>query len=151
MRKKGKLEAGKPIRMLKYLSREEIIETNKKIVGKSGEIFAIANEGNLDYLIYAAGQKFFGKNMEEAIYYKAAFLLRFMAHEGHIFIEGNKRTSYSAAEAFLRENGYEIGYNDHSEALLLVLGAAKGEIGIGTIAEWLRKNVIKAGNQKNID
>lgn len=57
----------------------------------------------------------------------------------HPFIDGNKRTSFVAAAAFLDFNGFELTANE-VDATLKTLGLAAGEISEKEFAAWLKSN-----------
>lgn len=58
----------------------------------------------------------------------------------HPFVDGNKRTGFLAAYAFLYVNGLEI-VADEAEVIVQCLALAAGEIGEAEVAAWLRDNV----------
>ncbi|HRP11287.1 MAG TPA: type II toxin-antitoxin system death-on-curing family toxin [Terricaulis sp.] len=58
----------------------------------------------------------------------------------HPFVDGNKRTGFLAAYAFLYVNGVEI-VADEAEVIVQCLSLAAGEIGEAEFAAWLRENV----------
>ena len=58
----------------------------------------------------------------------------------HPFIDGNKRTSFLAAYAFLYVNGIEIVASE-AEVIVQCLSLAAGEIDDTEFAAWLRENV----------
>lgn len=58
----------------------------------------------------------------------------------HPFIDGNKRTGFLAAYAFLYVNGLEI-VADEAEVIVQCLSLAASEIDETEFAAWLRENV----------
>lgn len=58
----------------------------------------------------------------------------------HPFVDGNKRTGFLAAYAFLYVNGLEI-VADEAEVVVHCLALAASEIDEGEYASWLRENV----------
>lgn len=58
------------------------------------------------------------------------------------FVDGNKRTGFLAAYAFLYVNGLEI-VADEGEVVAQCLGLAASEIGEAEFAAWLRESVRK--------
>ena len=49
--------------------------------------------------------------------------------QNHPFEQGNKRTAFVAADAFMYENGYELNVSDHAELADFVVQVMAGEIG----------------------
>ena len=58
----------------------------------------------------------------------------------HPFVDGNKRTGFLAAYAFLYVNGLEI-VADEAEVIVLCLALAASDIDEAEFAAWLRDNV----------
>jgi death-on-curing protein len=59
----------------------------------------------------------------------------------HPFIDGNKRTAFMAAYAFLRANGRRLRA-DNAEAVQKVLGLASGTLPRKDFAAWLRERTV---------
>jgi len=57
--------------------------------------------------------------------------------KGHAFVDGNKRTSFVAAELFLALNGYELQADD-AECVMAWLALADGSMPEAQLADWLR-------------
>jgi len=57
----------------------------------------------------------------------------------HLFIDGNKRTAFVAAEVFLDLNGMTLTASDE-DCVLTMLRLAAGEIDEDAFADWLRSN-----------
>ncbi len=57
----------------------------------------------------------------------------------HPFVDGNERTGFLAACAFLGLNGWEL-MAPEAEAVAAVLALAKGEMDEAGFADWLRTN-----------
>lgn len=56
----------------------------------------------------------------------------------HAFLDGNKRTAWVVAEAFLLKNGYELTANDH-DGVVTMLAVADGSLPETELAGWFRK------------
>ncbi len=64
--------------------------------------------------------------------------------KNHPFIDGNKRTSFAACDAFLGRNGFELPEADE-ENIAIWQALAAGEIGEDDLAAWLRVRIIPLG------
>lgn len=99
---------------MKYLSKQKIVEINKKTVSAHGGNFVppqnILKGDNLDYLVEAVEGEMFGAPIYPEIHQKAAVYF-YNIINGHIFTDGNKRTALVAAIYFLNWNGYKIKVN----------------------------------------
>jgi death on curing protein len=58
----------------------------------------------------------------------------------HPFLDGNKRTAWVVAEAFLLKNGFELLASDH-DSLLVMLSVADGSMPEKDFAAWLRAHL----------
>lgn len=70
---------------------------------------------------------------------RAALLMRGIVSD-HPFVDGNKRTAFEVADTFLERNGrpLEIGTD---EGLALVVGLARGQVGITDLAERIEDHL----------
>ncbi len=67
--------------------------------------------------------------------------------KNHPFLDGNKRTGFLAAYAFLDLNGWELSAPE-TEAVMTVVDLAKGSIDEADFAQWLKKNSVKRARKK---
>ncbi len=134
--------------MTNFLSKEEIIDINRKVTKLSRDPFGVQNLANLDHLAIAMEYKYNDKDEDQKIVLKASFMLDFIANKGHIFIEGNKRTAITATLTFLEINGFMLSdYDkgtDKRESVLVkfVLEVAKGEHSVSSISRWLNQRIL---------
>ncbi len=83
---------------------------------------------------------------QTAAYYEEADLIRQAATllwglvENHPFHDGNKRTAWITAEAFLRVNRHRVTATD-DEIFVIVVGIAQG-LPLDEAEGWLRQHVI---------
>lgn len=54
------------------------------------------------------------------------------------FVDGNKRTAFVAALAFLRLNGYAFRFDPFTEVRMME-GLATGAVGEDALSDWLRE------------
>ena len=67
--------------------------------------------------------------------------------QGHPFIDGNKRTGFMAAAAFLELNGLAFKASE-VEVVIKTLGLAASEISEAEYGQWLAKSVVAAKERK---
>lgn len=63
--------------------------------------------------------------------------------KGHVFHDGNKRTSHAVAAIFLEMNGW-VHDVEESEVIDTMIGVADGSIKEAALAAWFRKTSTKA-------
>ena len=68
----------------------------------------------------------------------------FSLAKNHPFIDGNKRVSFAVTALFLLLNGFEIAAPGE-QSVQLWLSLATGEADESSLAEWIRRNVVKSG------
>jgi death-on-curing protein len=119
-----------------YLERDDII-TGGSIA--CGFPLTVGDEGLLQASVARPMSSAFGQDAYPTLWDKAAALLHSLARN-HAFVDGNKRTAWASAWAFLRLNSLDLPDTyDVDFAEQLVLDAALGEIDWPKIAEGLRQ------------
>lgn len=119
-----------------YLERDEVVLGG---FVACGFLLIVADEGLLQAAVARPRASVFGEDAYPTPWDKAAALLHSLAHN-HAFVDGNKRTAWASAWAFLRLNGIDLpDVYDVDFAEQLVLAAAMGQINWPKIADGLRQ------------
>ncbi|KXO97998.1 type II toxin-antitoxin system death-on-curing family toxin [Tsukamurella pseudospumae] len=88
----------------------------------------IRDQGNFDSAVLRPRTTIFGADAYPTLYAKAAALMQSIARN-HPFVDGNKRTAWASAWAFLRLNGVNLAADyDVDDAERFVLDVAVGAI-----------------------
>lgn len=61
----------------------------------------------------------------------------------HGFVDGNKRTAWVVARAFLILNDLELEF-DEDEAVAMMLALATGDLSEDALAAWFREHIVPA-------
>jgi death-on-curing protein len=64
--------------------------------------------------------------------------------KNHGYIDGNKRTAFVAAYAFLNVNGYDIDPTSEADVERSMVGVASGKVTESELAAWLRSCMRKS-------
>ena len=106
---------------MKYLTVEDIIRINAKLITKTsqGELIGIKDASALDMAINQPKQIVFGEDLYPTIYDKAAILAINLAKR-HPFQNANKRTALVSMLVFFNMNGYTTEL-DRQEAVQFIL------------------------------
>lgn len=106
---------------MKYLTVEDIIRINTKLITKTsqGELIGIKDASALDMAINQPKQIVFGEDLYPTIYDKAAILAINLAKR-HPFQNANKRTALVSMLVFFNMNGYTTEL-DRQEAVQFIL------------------------------
>lgn len=106
---------------LNFLTKEQILQLNRELISRYGGKFSepdnLCNSGSLDWVLEAIQYPVFDVDNYPTIAHKAA-ILNWIINEGHVFVDGNKRTSNMATILFLTINGYKL--NATNDELILV-------------------------------
>jgi death-on-curing protein len=105
-----------------YLRFEHVAAFNKDLTGEG----LIRDAGCIESACARPQTTVFGEDAYVTIWEKAAALLQSLACN-HGFVDGNKRTAWMSAVAFLKINGHPLdqGYNDDAaEELVLAVATS---------------------------
>jgi len=123
---------------MQYLTGEEILVIHARLVDATGGSHGAREHNLFASIIEKPKMAFGGKELYPTVFDKAAIYFESIARF-HVFIDGNKRTSITAAARFLFLNKYEIkAINKEIEEY--VLEVAVGNHTLEQIAAWLKKH-----------
>jgi death-on-curing protein len=66
--------------------------------------------------------------------------LAFGIARNHPFVDGNKRTAFVAAAAFLEINGHRFGASE-PDVVVTFVALAAGDLSEEALADWFRANI----------
>lgn len=112
--------------MIAYLSFDEVIETHDEAIQQFGGSLGLRDAGALTSALAQPAMEAFGVELYPTLLEKAAAYLYFIARN-HAFVDGNKRTAYSATYLFLVMSGFGLQATS-DEKFNLVLDAAQGKL-----------------------
>lgn len=120
---------------IEFLTYEFVVETHDLLIEKYGGISGIVDEGRL--LSGLSRVEFYHYYENYDIPALAAVYI-FSINAGHLFSDGNKRTSIASAEVFLSVNGYVLkATSDELEKVLL--DVAKGQMTLDSLCEFINE------------
>jgi death-on-curing protein len=93
-----------------WLSAETVIYINERVVTKAGEPFLLRDRDLLEMALAKPRNHFHYRYIEDVV--SLATTLLFGIARNHRFAQGNKRTGFVSAVAFLEINGYAIDLAD---------------------------------------
>lgn len=113
-------------------------KAQQRIVQETGGSVGLRDHGALASAVGSAFQTFYGEDLHETVWDKAAALMRSLSLN-HPFVDGNKRTSLLVTATFLLERGYGIRDDvPNSEIVDFCTSVAAGEQELEQISEWLK-------------
>lgn len=116
--------------MTEYLSAAEVAYANWCLTHRQ-----VKDQGLLESAVGAPQQTLYGVEAYPQLLEKAGCLMRSLA-ANHPFHDGNKRTAWTAAQWFLRLNGFQLEVDD-SEAADFVVSCVTDHHEVSEIAEWM--------------
>jgi death-on-curing protein len=122
-----------------WLTPEVLIALNQRIVAETGEPHFIRDRGLLESAL-ARPANHWAYGERETVVLAVALLLGIARN--HPFGQGNKRTAFEAADAFLYLNGYELTVDDRAEVADLIVDVITGAAGEGALVEEFEASVI---------
>lgn len=121
-----------------FLKYEFVVETHDSLIHEYGGLYGIRDiDGLLSGLSRVSFYHYYEKF--EVSYLAAVYLHSINA--GHLFIDGNKRTSLAVSESFLLVNGYVLTASSAS-LQKLALKVAKGLIDLNVVCRFFRRYAI---------
>lgn len=119
-----------------WLSKSLILAVHDRLLADYGGSSGLRDEGLLESALGKPVNLFaYGKPTLFAL--AASYAVGIV--KNHPFVDGNKRTGFVAAAAFLDSNGIELVASE-ADATLKTLGLAAGEISEEEYAYWLKAN-----------
>lgn len=117
------------------------MKIHNKLILKYGGSSGILSDANLDFCVEAPQHVVFGSEVYDTLHKKAACLLSGI-NKRHPFLDGNKRTGLTAADVFLRINGYELTVSV-DEGVNVSLEIASCSMENPQTTEWIRNHTRK--------
>jgi death on curing protein len=124
-----------------WLSAETVIYINKRTVQQTGEPFFLRDPAMLESALGKPKNQFDYGYVEDVA--SLATTLLFGIARNHPFEQGNKRTGFLSAVAFLENNGHTFGTIDEFEEIFgfLIVDVINGLHTDGYFADFLRRHL----------
>lgn len=119
--------------MTRYLTLESFVRETARIG------FVVKDLGLLDSALARPRTSLFGEDAYPTLELKAAAMVESIILN-HPMIDGNKRSSWFALNAFMLLNGFVISANQ-DEAFDFVLGVATKKLDLNQSASWIAKHL----------
>jgi death-on-curing protein len=123
---------------VRYLTFDEIMGIHNRMIEVFGGEDGILSEEALENCVALPMMSIFGTETSPSIWSKAATLLHCIATR-HPFVDGNKRTAWTAAKVFLLLNGYRLSATVKNAETTL-LGVIQGDIDSEELTDWVEEH-----------
>ncbi len=123
---------------MRYLTFDEIVQIQRRMIEVFGGEGGILSENALENCVALPMMSIFGTETSSSLWQKAATLLLCIANR-HPFVDGNKRTAWTATKVFLRLNGFRLTTPpENGEST--IIGVVQGAIDRDGLADWIKNN-----------
>jgi death-on-curing protein len=119
-----------------WLLRVAVLATHERLLSEFGGASGIRDQGLLDSAL-ARPENILAYGQPTVFEMAAAYAFGIV--KNHPFIDGNKRTGFTAAIMFLELNG-ELFAASEADATIQTLALAAGDLDESSYAAWLRAN-----------
>jgi death on curing protein len=127
-------------RPLAWLDVADVIALHQNVMERMGEAAQPHNPGRLEGAVMRPRMVAFYEGIEDPVSLGA--LLAVGISQAQAFLDGNKRTGYSALSVFLRINGIRLAVDwlDVAKHLEAIAEASDRDAATDSFATWLRAN-----------
>jgi death-on-curing protein len=120
--------------MADYLTVAEVYQMQHRLIDMFGGVHGVRDKGAVEAAVFRPQTGYYNSLEEEA-----AALMESLGNN-HGFLDGSKRIAFSAADVFLRRNGFYIEV-DATGGYEFITGSMEGhEFRFAKILDWIRQH-----------
>ena len=119
-----------------YLTPQQILFIHYRLIEATGGSHGVRDLGALQAAVARPQSTFDRNDLYPDLFAKAAALMESLI-KNHPFVDGNKRTSITAAAVFLRRNGFLMAASQ-KEIYRFTMEMAESRAGLEEAETWLR-------------
>jgi death on curing protein len=121
--------------MREYLTVAEVYHMQHRLVELFGGLHGVRDAGAIEAAVFRPQTGYY-----ESVEEEAAALMESLAMN-HGFLDGNKRIAFTAADVFLRRNGFYLEIAADEGYQFIEGSLARQEFRFGKILEWIRQHL----------
>ncbi len=121
--------------MADYLTVAEVYRMQHRLIEMFGGLHGVRDKGAVEAAVFRPQTGYYSSVEEEA-----AALMESLGNN-HGFLDGNKRIAFTAADVFLRRNGFYIEVEGLDGHAFIVGSMERQEFRFVQILEWIRRNL----------
>jgi len=125
--------------MAEYLTVAEVYRMQHGLIELFGGIQGVRDKGAVEAAVFRPQTGCYNSIEEEA-----AALMESLANN-HGFLDGNKRIAFTAADVFLRRNGFYIEVEGLDGHAFIVGSMERHEFRFALILDWIRQHIKPLG------
>ena len=121
--------------MADYLTVAEVYQMQHRLIDLFGGRHGVRDKGAVEAAVFRPQVGYYNSIEEEA-----AALMESLGNS-HGFLDGNKRIAFTAADVFLRRNGFYIDVEGIDGHAFIDGSIAKHEFRFAQIRDWIRQHI----------
>ncbi len=121
--------------MANYLTVAEVYLMQHRLIELFGGAHGVRDKGAVEAAVFRPQTGYYNSIEEEA-----AALMESLA-KNHGFVDGNKRIAFTAADVFLRRNGFFIEVEGLDGHAFIVGSMERHEFRFAQILDWIRHRI----------
>jgi death-on-curing protein len=121
--------------MTEYLTVAEVYRMQYRLIEMFGGLHGVRDKGAVEAAVFRPQLGYYNSVEEEA-----AALMESLG-TNHGFLDGNKRIAFTAADVFLRRNGFCLEVEATQAEAFINGSMERGEFRFAQILEWIRGHV----------
>ena len=121
--------------MSEFLTVAEVYRMQHRLIELFGGRYGVRDQGGVEAAVFRPQTGYYNCIEEEA----AAFMESLGNNHG--FIDGNKRIAFTAADVFLRRNGFYLEVEGIDGHAFIDGSIARHEFGFAQILVWIRQHL----------
>ena len=121
--------------MADFLTVAEVYQMQHRLIDMFGGLHGVRDKGAVEAAVFRPQTGYYNSLEEEA-----AALMESLANN-HGFLDGNKRIAFTAADVFLRRNGFYIEVKSAAGYAFISGSMERREFRFAQIVEWIRQHI----------
>jgi death-on-curing protein len=121
--------------MADYLTVAEVYRMQYRLIEMFGGLHGVRDKGAVEAAVFRPQTGYYNSIEEEA-----AALMESLG-KNHGFVDGNKRIAFTAADVFLRRNGFYIDVEGVDGNAFIYGSMDRHQFRFAQILDWIRQNI----------
>jgi death on curing protein len=121
--------------MTEYLTVAEVYRMQHRLIEMFGDLHGVRDKAAIEAAVFRPQTGYYNSVGEEA-----AALMESLGNN-HGFLDGNKRIAITAADVFLRRNGFYIEVEGLDGHAFIVGSMERQEFRFAQILDWIRRSL----------
>ena len=121
--------------MAEFITVAEVYQMQHLLIERFGGLHGVRDKSAVEAAVFRPQTGYYNSLEEEA-----AALMESLG-TNHTFLDGNKRIAFTAADVFLRRNGFYIEVGAQAGHRFIYGSMDRGEFRFAQILDWIRKHI----------